>query len=155
MTISERIFERLAQMHMTQKQFSEETGILQSTISEWKKKKTNPTSEKIMVICICVSLSNILSLIVIFLPPSVIAVSEVQPSSVFPIMNCIHLHELYTILNYCQVINPVLFSAVLLLFSTVPCRVLLCPAVFYCTLKCFGMLRKGVNCNNDFFQVFT
>ena len=51
MTISERIFERLAQMHMTQKQFSEETGILQSTISEWKKKKTNPTSEKIMVIC--------------------------------------------------------------------------------------------------------
>jgi transcriptional regulator with XRE-family HTH domain len=51
MTISERIFEKLAQMHMTQKQFSEETGILQSTISEWKKKKTNPTSEKIMVIC--------------------------------------------------------------------------------------------------------
>ena len=51
MTISERIFERLTQMHMTQKQFSEETGILQSTISEWKKKKTNPTSEKIMVIC--------------------------------------------------------------------------------------------------------
>ena len=42
MTISERIFEKLAQMHMTQKQFSEETGILQSTISEWKKKKTNP-----------------------------------------------------------------------------------------------------------------
>lgn len=34
MTISERIFERLTQMHMTQKQFSEETGILQSTISE-------------------------------------------------------------------------------------------------------------------------
>ena len=51
MTISERIFERLAQLGMTQKQFSEETGILQSTISEWKKKKTNPTSEKIMVIC--------------------------------------------------------------------------------------------------------
>ena len=50
MTISERIFERLAQLGMTQKQFSEETGILQSTISEWKKKKTNPTSEKIMVI---------------------------------------------------------------------------------------------------------
>ncbi len=51
MTISERIFEKLAQMGMTQKQFSESTGILQSTISEWKKKKTNPTSEKIMVIC--------------------------------------------------------------------------------------------------------
>lgn len=51
MTISERIFEKLAQMGMSQKQFSEETGILQSTVSEWKKKKTNPTSEKIMVIC--------------------------------------------------------------------------------------------------------
>ena len=51
MTISERIFERLAQLGMSQKQFSESTGILQSTISEWKKKKTNPTSEKIMVIC--------------------------------------------------------------------------------------------------------
>ena len=36
---------------MSQKQFSEETGISQSTISEWKSKKTNPTSEKIMQIC--------------------------------------------------------------------------------------------------------
>ena len=36
---------------MSQKQFSEETGIPQSTISEWKTKKTNPTSEKIMQIC--------------------------------------------------------------------------------------------------------
>ena len=51
MTISERIFEKLAQMHMTQKQFSEETGILQSTISEWKKKKTNPVSDKVLIIC--------------------------------------------------------------------------------------------------------
>ena len=51
MTISERIFERLAQLSMTQKQFSEKTGILPSTISEWKKNKTNPSSEKIMPIC--------------------------------------------------------------------------------------------------------
>lgn len=36
---------------MSQKQFSEETGISQSTVSEWKSKKTNPTSEKIMQIC--------------------------------------------------------------------------------------------------------
>ena len=36
---------------MSQKQFSIETGISQSTISEWKSKKTNPTSEKIMQIC--------------------------------------------------------------------------------------------------------
>ena len=36
---------------MSQKQFSIEMGISQSTISEWKSKKTNPTSEKIMQIC--------------------------------------------------------------------------------------------------------
>ena len=51
MTISERIFERLKQIEMTQKEFSERTGILQSTISEWKKNKTNPSSDKIMIIC--------------------------------------------------------------------------------------------------------
>lgn len=51
MTISERIFERLAELSMTQKEFSEKTGILPSTISEWKKNKTNPSSDKIMVIC--------------------------------------------------------------------------------------------------------
>ncbi len=51
MTISERIFERLKQLNMTQKEFGERTGILPSTISEWKKNKTNPSSEKIMPIC--------------------------------------------------------------------------------------------------------
>ncbi|WP_026499156.1 helix-turn-helix domain-containing protein [Butyrivibrio sp. WCD2001] len=51
MTISDRIFERLRQISMSQKVFSEETGISQSTISEWKSKRTNPTSEKIMIIC--------------------------------------------------------------------------------------------------------
>ena len=51
MTISERIFEKLHELDMSQKTFSEQTGIRQSTISEWKKKKTNPTSEKIMSIC--------------------------------------------------------------------------------------------------------
>ena len=51
MTISDRIFERLRMIHMTQKEFSESTGIAPSTISEWKSKRTNPTSEKIMIIC--------------------------------------------------------------------------------------------------------
>ena len=51
MTISERIFERLIQISMTQKEFSEKTGIKQSAISEWKKKKSNPSSDKIMIIC--------------------------------------------------------------------------------------------------------
>ena len=51
MTISDRVFERLREIHMTQKEFSEATGIAPSTISEWKSKRTNPTSEKIMIIC--------------------------------------------------------------------------------------------------------
>ena len=51
MTIGDRIFERLGEIGMTQKEFSEKTGIPQSTISEWKSKRTNPTSEKIMIIC--------------------------------------------------------------------------------------------------------
>ena len=51
MTISDRIFEKIRQLDMTQKEFAEETGIKQSTISEWKKNGTNPTSDKIMVIC--------------------------------------------------------------------------------------------------------
>ena len=51
MTVSERVFERIRQLNMTQKEFAEKTGILQSTISEWKKNKTNPSSDKIMTIC--------------------------------------------------------------------------------------------------------
>ncbi len=51
MTISERIFEKLHQLNMTQKTFAEKSGIKQSTISEWKKNGTNPSSDKILAIC--------------------------------------------------------------------------------------------------------
>ena len=51
MTISDRIIERLNQISMTQKDFAELAGIKQSTISEWKKNKTNPSSDKILGIC--------------------------------------------------------------------------------------------------------
>lgn len=57
MTISERIFKRLDSISMSQKEFSEKTGILQSTISEWKKKKTNPSSDKIMAICVALDVT--------------------------------------------------------------------------------------------------
>lgn len=50
MTISERIFELLSAKGISQKKFSEATGIPQSTISDWRKKKTNPASDKIMII---------------------------------------------------------------------------------------------------------
>ena len=51
MIISERIFELLEQRGMSQKEFAEKTGIAQSSISDWKRKKTNPVSEKILIIC--------------------------------------------------------------------------------------------------------
>lgn len=51
MTISNRIFEILKKKKITQREFSEKTGIPQSTISDWKGKKVNPTSDKIMIIC--------------------------------------------------------------------------------------------------------
>ena len=51
MLISERIFGKLKELGMTQKEFSKRTGIRETTISEWKKKHTNPSADKIMVIC--------------------------------------------------------------------------------------------------------
>ncbi len=36
---------------MTQVEFAKQVGIATSTISEWKKKKTNPAADKIMNIC--------------------------------------------------------------------------------------------------------
>ena len=51
MLIRDRIFSKLEELNMTQKDFSDKTGIPQSTISDWRKKRTNPTAEKSMVIC--------------------------------------------------------------------------------------------------------
>lgn len=51
MLISERIFTLLNEKGISQKEFSERTGISQSTISDWKRKGTNPASDKIMLIC--------------------------------------------------------------------------------------------------------
>ena len=51
MTIGEKIFHLISEKGMTQKEFSEQTGISQSTISDWKRKKTNPSADKILKIC--------------------------------------------------------------------------------------------------------
>ena len=51
MTIRDRIFDRLEELNMTQKEFARKTGIPQTTVSDWKKKKTNPVAEKILIIC--------------------------------------------------------------------------------------------------------
>ena len=51
MTISEKIFALLEQKELSQKEFSEKTEISQSTISDWKRKRTNPSSDEILKIC--------------------------------------------------------------------------------------------------------
>ena len=51
MTIGERILEIIHQNGMTQKEFSDKTGIPQSTLSSWKGKKQNPSMDKLKVIC--------------------------------------------------------------------------------------------------------
>lgn len=51
MTISEKIFSILKEKKMTQKEFSKRTGITEAAVSDWKKRGTNPTSEKILKIC--------------------------------------------------------------------------------------------------------
>ena len=52
MLISERIFNILTKKNMTQAEFAKRVGIANSTVSEWKKKKTNPSADKIMDICV-------------------------------------------------------------------------------------------------------
>ena len=47
-TISDRIFELLKEKGMSQKEFSARTGIAESSISDWKKKRTNPVSDEVL-----------------------------------------------------------------------------------------------------------
>lgn len=51
MEIYEKIFSRLEELHMSQTELSKRTGIATSTISDWRKKKINPQSDKLVPIC--------------------------------------------------------------------------------------------------------
>ena len=51
MIISERIFMIMEEKGISQLELSSKAGIAQSTISDWKRKKTNPSADKIMAIC--------------------------------------------------------------------------------------------------------
>ncbi len=51
MTISEKVFETIKDRGMSQKELSRLTGIAESSISDWKRKKTNPSSENLLKIC--------------------------------------------------------------------------------------------------------
>lgn len=51
MIISERIFKVLKDKNMSQSAFAKQVGLANSTVSDWKTKKTNPSADKIMDIC--------------------------------------------------------------------------------------------------------
>lgn len=51
MLISERIYQYLAEKGISQIEFAKRTGISQSTVSDWRRKGTNPSADKIMIIC--------------------------------------------------------------------------------------------------------
>ena len=57
MNIYERIFARLEELHMSQIELSRQTGIATSTISDWRKKKINPQSDKLVAICKALDMS--------------------------------------------------------------------------------------------------
>ena len=51
MLISERIYSLLKEKNISQLEFAKRTGISQSTVSDWRRKGTNPSADKIMIIC--------------------------------------------------------------------------------------------------------
>ena len=57
MIISERIFKIIKEKNITQAEFAKRVGIATSTVSEWKKKKTNPSADKIMDICVALDIT--------------------------------------------------------------------------------------------------
>lgn len=51
MLISERIYKYMEERKISQLEFSKRTGISQSTVSDWRRKGTNPSADKLMIIC--------------------------------------------------------------------------------------------------------
>lgn len=57
MSIYEKIFARLEELHMSQIELSRRTGIATSTISDWRKKKINPQADRLVAICKALDMS--------------------------------------------------------------------------------------------------
>jgi transcriptional regulator with XRE-family HTH domain len=57
MSIYEKIFARLEELHMSQIELSRRTGIATSTISDWRKKGINPQADKLVTICKALDMS--------------------------------------------------------------------------------------------------
>ncbi|MBQ9504330.1 MAG: helix-turn-helix transcriptional regulator [Lachnospiraceae bacterium] len=51
MYVSDRIYKLMEARGLTQTEFCKRTGIPQSTVSEWRRKKLNPSIDRILSIC--------------------------------------------------------------------------------------------------------
>ena len=51
MTISERLFSIMEEKNISMPELARETGISRHTIFDWQRRKTNPGSDKIMILC--------------------------------------------------------------------------------------------------------
>ena len=58
MTINERLFKVMKDNGISIRELARRTGITASTISDWNTKHTNPTAEKIPVICDALGIST-------------------------------------------------------------------------------------------------
>ena len=58
MTINERLFKVMKDNGISIRELARRTGITASTISDWNTKHTNPTAEKIPVVCEALGIST-------------------------------------------------------------------------------------------------
>ena len=58
MTINERLFKVMKDNGISIRELARRTGITASTISDWNTKHTNPTAEKIPIICDALGIST-------------------------------------------------------------------------------------------------
>lgn len=70
MQIYERIFQLLEEKGISQKELSLATGIRQSTISDWKNKRVNPSADRIVIISKALQVS-----------PAMLLTGEEEPGS--------------------------------------------------------------------------
>lgn len=57
MTINERLFSTMKDQGISIRELSRRTGITASTISDWNTKHTNPSADKIMILCDVLNIS--------------------------------------------------------------------------------------------------
>ena len=93
MTVSQRILEIMEQKHIKQKTLADYTGISTSAISDWKKKGTNPSVDKIVAIseCLGVSIDYLLGKTQEIAPPKELIIQSNEKEELLELINSLSL----------------------------------------------------------------